>query len=498
MKRRGSGILIHLTSLPSPFGIGDMGPGSFRFIDFLVQAKQSYWQILPLNPTDLVHGNSPYHSSSAFALNPLLISPELLAQDGLLEDGDFSSLPDFPEGRIDYRAVSAFKKKLFDRAYERFQRRKGSYEYERFCRENAYWLDDFVLFRALKFRFQGRVWNEWPQEIKERNPKVLESLESELNEVMEKEKFLQYLFFKQWNALRNYCHKKGIQIIGDLPIYVTYDSVDLWTHTELFKLDQNKRPRAVAGVPPDYFSATGQLWGNPVYQWEALKETGYRWWIQRIRHNLSLFDFIRIDHFRGFIAYWEVPAGEKNAKKGRWVKAPAMDFFHQLNKSFSCLPIIAEDLGVITPEVREVMNYFGFPGMKLLLFAFGEDLPTNPYILHNLERNCIAYTGTHDNNTVQGWYKNEAKKKEKERLFQYLGRKVPTEELHWEMIRLLMMSVANTVIFPMQDILGLGKEARMNRPATLKGNWQWRLLPDQLTSSLAERLRQMTEIYGRG
>jgi 4-alpha-glucanotransferase len=497
MKRRGSGILLHLTSLPSPFGIGDMGPWAYRFADFLSEAKQSFWQILPLNPTDADHGNSPYHSISAFACNVWLISPELLVQDGLLAESDLESSPDFPQDRLDYRAVYAYKKALFVRAYQRFQTERDSHDYERFCLENAYWLDDFALFLALKSRFNGQVWVEWPEGIRDRKPEALESLKKELMEKLEKEKFLQYIFFKQWIALKEYCNQRGIQIFGDMPIYVDYDSADLWKHPELFKLDQQKKPYVVAGVPPDYFSETGQLWGNPIYRWDMMKKNGYDWWIGRIRHNLELFDLVRIDHFRGIVAYWEVPAAENTAINGRWIEAPAMDFFNHVAKKFPYLPIIAEDLGIITPDVREVMQHFDLPGMKLLLFAFGEDLPTNPYIPHNIPKNCVAYTGTHDNNTARGWFEKEATSEDKKRLFRYLGRKVAAEELHWELIRLVMMSAADMAILPMQDLLGLGEEARMNRPATREGNWLWRLEADQLTPSLSTKLREMTQIYGR-
>ena len=497
MIERGSGILLHLTSLPSDFGIGDMGSGAYRFIDFLAEAKQRFWQILPLNPIDSAHGNSPYHSSSAFAGNPLLISPEMLCKDGFLNEEDFASKTQFPKGNIDYGSVVAYKEGLLSQAFQHFRKKEASHEYARFCGENAYWLDDFALFKALKYHFHGAVWNEWPEELRERYPEALTAIERELHETIEQQKFWQYIFAKQWILLRQYCNDKGIQIIGDLPIYVTYDSVDLWTHPELFKLDHDKKPYAIAGVPPDYFSETGQLWGNPVYRWDVLKESRYDWWERRIKHNINLFDFIRVDHFRGFVAYWEVPANAKNAIEGKWVEAPAMDFFDHLRAKISPLPIIAEDLGVITPDVQEVMRHFAFPGMKLLVFSFGEDLPTNPYIPHNLERNCVAYTGTHDNNTVRGWIEKEASPGEKKRLFQYLGREVPVEEVHEELVRLVMMSVANTAIFPLQDILGLGEEARMNRPATTEGNWQWRLVDGQLTESVANRLGEMTLIYGR-
>jgi 4-alpha-glucanotransferase len=497
MKRRGSGILLHLTSLPSPFGIGDMGPWAYRFADFLAETQQSVWQILPFNPTDPTHYNSPYHSMSAFACNPMLISPELLIQDGLLNPADVASPPYFPGNRVDFEAVRAYKDKLFDLTHKRFKEKGPGYEYERFCEQNAFWLEDFTLFAALKSYFSGKGWHGWPQDIRDRVSESLQSKKNTLHEVIEREKMLQFLFFKQWIALKAHCNQIGIQIFGDIPIYVHHDSTDLWTHPELFKLDDKKRPYVVAGVPPDYFSATGQLWGNPIYRWDVLRESGYAWWVQRIGHNLRLLDLVRIDHFRGLVAFWEVPANEKTAINGKWIEAPAMDFFNHLTRKFPCLPIVAEDLGVITPDVRDVMRHFELPGMKLLLFAFGDDMPTNPYIPHNLPNNCIAYTGTHDNNTVRGWYENEATPQEKQRLSQYLGKEFPPEALHWELIRLVMMSPANMAIFPMQDVLGLGEEARMNRPATLTGNWQWRLMPEQLTSAVSGKLKEMTEIYGR-
>lgn len=497
MKRRGSGILLHPTSLPSPFGIGDMGSWAYRFVDFLAEAKQSFWQILPLNPTDPVHGNSPYHGLSAFASNPLLISPEPLVRNDLLNKADIESSPDLPSGAVDYRAVIDYKGRLFNRVYERFKTKEDNHEYRRFCLENAYWLDDFALFMALKSRFTGKAWNEWPEDLRDRKQEALRWAEGELHGEVEKVKVLQYIFSAQWSSVKNYCSEKGVQIIGDIPIYVNYDSADVWAHPQFFKLDDQKRPYVVSGVPPDYFSETGQLWGNPIYRWDELREDRYGWWIRRIARTLGLHHLVRIDHFRGLVACWEVPATEKTAISGNWVEAPAMDFFNHLLRRFPYLPIIAEDLGVITPDVREIMNHFELPGMKLLLFAFGEDLPTNPYIPHNLVRNCVAYTGTHDNNTVKGWFENELPPDDKKRLRRYLGRDVPLEELHWELIRLVMMSVADTVIFPMQDILGLDEKARMNRPATVRGNWQWRLSPDLLTSSLAEKLREMAEIYGR-
>ena len=497
MGKRDSGLLLHITSLPSPFGIGDMGPRAYQFVDFLAEAGQSCWQILPLNPTDLEHGNSPYHSSSAFACNPLVISPELLVREGFLDEKDVEISAGFPDERVDYRGVTSFKEKLFLKAYERFRQKEPAPEYEAFCRENVAWLEDFALFKALKSLFHGEAWNRWPEGIRDRREDALGSVKREVMDQAEREKFFQWIFFKQWFALRAYCNEKGVKVIGDVPIYVVHDSADIWIHPDLVKLDEQKRPYAVAGVPPDYFSETGQLWGNPVYRWDVLKERGYDWWIRRIEHNLRLFDYVRIDHFRGFVAYWQVPATEKTAVNGQWIEAPAEDFFSSILNRIPLKAIIAEDLGTITQDVREIMDRFGFSGMKVLLFAFGPDLPTNPFIPHNHVENCIVYTGTHDLNTVRGWFETELSAEDRSRLFRYLGREVPAGEIHRELIRLAMMSVADRVIFPMQDLLGLGEEFRMNRPATKEGNWEWRLVPDRLTRSLALDLRELTEIYGR-
>jgi 4-alpha-glucanotransferase len=498
MDKRASGILLHITSLPSRFCIGDMGSEAYRFADFLAEAKQGFWQILPLNPTERVYGNSPYHSIAAFAGNPLLISPDLLVKDGFLTKTNCEPVSNGPTGRVDYDIVVPYKENLFNTAYDRFIKTQTHDEYEYFCSQNASWLDDFALFVALKGHFNGKAWNQWPAEVRDRQPDALQSMKEDLHHTMEQEKFQQYLFFRQWLALKGYCNEKGIQIIGDMPIYVDYDSVDVWTHPEIFKLDAERQPEAVAGVPPDYFSATGQLWGNPVYRWNALKERGFDWWIQRMGHTLNLFDVVRIDHFRGLVAYWEVPAGEQTAINGQWVEAPVYDFFDALRAQFPSLPVIAEDLGVITPDVREVLHHFDLPGMKVLLFAFGEDDPMHPYLPHTYEENAVVYTGTHDNNTVRGWFEREAKPTDKKRLFSYIGHETSAQEVPWELIRLAMGSKANLAIIPMQDILGLDEEARMNRPATGDGNWEWQLVPGQLTSKLAEKLRAMTETYGRG
>ena len=497
MKRRGSGILLHVTSLPSPHGIGDAGPGAYRFVDFLAETKQSYWQILPLNPTGPDHYNSPYHSFSAFAANPWLISPEHLIQDGLLAKKDVPTSPGFSVDRVNYHKTIDYKKKLFAKAFDRFRDQTRDLEYEKFCSENEYWLDDFVLFVALKYRFDGRGWHEWPQDIRDREPEALQGARRELHEHVEMNRFLQFVFSEQWLSLKHYCNERGIQIIGDIPIYVDHDSADVWAHPELFALDETKRPTAVSGVPPDYFSETGQLWGNPLYRWDVLRERRYDWWIQRISQTLRICNTLRIDHFRGLVAYWEVPADEETAIHGKWTEAPVWEFLDHLARRFPTLPFVAEDLGVITPDVREVMRHFELPGMKVLLFAFGGDSATNPYVPHNLVRNCVGYTGTHDNNTIRGWFETEATPEEKSALFRYLGREVSVHHLHWELIRMMMASVANTVILPMQDILGLGKHGRMNEPATLDGNWEWRLSPDLLNAEVARRLLDMTETYGR-
>jgi 4-alpha-glucanotransferase len=497
MSKRGSGILLHLTSLPSPFGIGDLGPWAYRFVDFLADAKQKYWQCLPLNPTDMEYFHSPYHSTSAFAGNPLVISPELLLQEGLVNSQELDPPPTFSDVRVDFRSVVEYKARLFTTAYDRFKKNPRCDEFMRFCQEHASWLDDFALFMALKSQYGAKAWSDWPPDVRDRHTEALQSAKRDLHDKAEKGKFLQYLFFRQWMALKEHCNKRGIKIIGDMPIYVVHDSAEVWVHPGLFQLDHDKRPSAVAGVPPDYFSETGQLWGNPVYRWDVMRETRYEWWVARLAHNLKLFDLVRIDHFRGFMAYWEIPATEKTAVRGKWVEAPGKDFFQSLSERFTSLPVIAEDLGTITPDVWEVMDHFGLPGMKVLLFAFGEDLPTNPYAPHNHVRNSVVYTGTHDNNTAVGWYQKETNPEDRNRLSQYLGREVTAENVHLELIRLAMMSVADTAIIPMQDLLGLGEEARMNLPAKKSGNWGWRLLPHQLTAAVRNQLFEMTEIYGR-
>ncbi|MCM8813080.1 MAG: 4-alpha-glucanotransferase [Candidatus Omnitrophica bacterium] len=491
---RCSGILMPISSLPSPFGIGDLGPGAYAFVDFLARARQRLWQILPLNPTTLINGNSPYSSPSAFACNPLLISPERLILDGYLTDADVADRPDFPAERVDYPEVIRYKESLFERAFRRFASMKKRLAYERFCEEQAHWVDDYAAFTVFKRHFQERVWSQWPVEIRDRQESAVVTLARRCAAEIEREKFLQFLFYRQWAALKKYCRANGVEMFGDIPIYVTYDSADVWTYPGLFKLDEQKNPVCVAGVPPDYFSKTGQRWGNPVYDWEVLQKTGFLWWLERIRHNLELFERVRIDHFRGFVDYWEIPAEEPTAIQGSWKLAPAKEFFAAVRREFPQAPIIAEDLGWLSDLAIKTIKELGFPGMKILMFAFGDDKTDHPFLPQNYTENCVAYTGTHDNNTVQGWFQNEAGPAEKKRLFAVLGKEVAAEQVHREMIRALMESKANAAIFPLQDVLGLGADQRMNVPGIAQGNWAWRYaaasFPDEYADWLAVQARE--------
>lgn len=499
MNRR-SGMLLHITSLPSPHGIGDLGEAAYKFVDFLAETRQCLWQVLPLNPTRTIYGNSPYSSYSAFAGNHLMISLDHLIQEEILLKSDLEGEITFPRDRVDYKTVTEYKEKVLRLAYKHIHHKlEKDFEFEKFCRENKYWIDDYTLFITLKEHFHGVAWSDWPDDLRYRKEEVIREWKEKLKDRILMEKVFQFLFFKQWFSLKKYCNSKNIQIIGDIPIYVTYDSADVWANPEIFKLDDTKKPMFVAGVPPDYFSATGQLWGNPVYNWDVLKETGYSWWLRRIEFNLKLFDIVRLDHFRGFVSYWEVPAGEKTAVNGRWVNTPVKDFFNILYRHFPSLPIIAEDLGEEIPlEVKEIMSIFGIPGMKVLQYAFGKDVPVSPFIPHNYTTCCVVYTGTHDNNTTMGWYKKEISREDRDRIQKYLGREVTENNIHHHLIRLAMMSVANMVVIPLQDILGLGEESRMNFPATSENNWEWRLLPEQITPTLIKDITETIIIYGRG
>ncbi|OGC11612.1 4-alpha-glucanotransferase [candidate division WOR-1 bacterium RIFOXYA12_FULL_52_29] len=497
MPKRESGILLHITSLPSAYGIGDLGPSAREFVDFLAEGKQRCWQVLPLNPTNAACGNSPYSSFSSYAANPYLISPGLLLRDGLITREDIVPFPRHADDKVDFEAVRAYKDRIFGLAFVRFKNNRDQGGYDIFCAGNKPWLDDYALFVVLKNHFHGKMWNSWPRELRDRDHQALAEARVKFHDAIELEKFQQYLFFTQWDELKKYSAEKGVKIFGDIPIYVSFDSADVWTNPRFFKLDADKNPTFVAGVPPDYFSQTGQRWGNPVYDWDELKRTGYKWWIDRLAHNLKLFDLIRIDHFRGLVGFWQIPAEEETAINGSWVGVPADDFFARLTDHFKPFPFIAEDLGIITPDVREVMRRYHLWGMKVLLFAFGEENSHHPYLPHNYSPECVVYTGTHDNNTARGWFEHEARHDEKERLARYLGKGVHGSDVGWELIRLALESVASLAIFPMQDILGLGEKARMNKPGTPKGNWSWRMTPHQITPQLALKLWKLTDEYGR-
>jgi 4-alpha-glucanotransferase len=493
---RSSGVLLHPTSFPGRFGIGDLGLEAYRFIDFLEKSYQQYWQVLPLGPTG--YGNSPYMSYSALAGNHLLISPDKLREEGLLAEEDLANLPNFPAEKVDFEQVAPFKIQLLKKACENFKRQASELQQTKFagfCQSKAYWLDDYALFMALKDSQDNASWYTWEPALAKREPEALERVQRQLTDEIFYYKFIQYEFFRQWSELKSYANLRGIEIIGDIPIYVAHDSADVWANPEIFALDEETGEVALmAGVPPDYFSATGQLWGNPVYNWEELQKQDFKWWVQRFEAMLDYVDVIRIDHFRGFEAFWVVPQGEETAMNGKWVKAPGDELFDAIKRRLGKLPVLAEDLGVITPEVEALRDQYEFPGMKVLQFAFGSD-PGNPFLPFNYTRNFVVYTGTHDNDTTVGWF-NQASDYEKHNLLLYLGCVSP-EGIHWDFIRLALSSVANQAILPLQDILGLGNEARMNFPSVATGNWEWRYNWDALRDELSDRLKVLTKLYGR-
>lgn len=493
---RASGILLHPTCFPSQFGIGDLGKEAYRFIDFLQESGQRYWQVLPLGPTG--YGNSPYMSYSAMAGNPMLISPEKLRDEGLLQEEDFANLPLFPVEKVDYQQVIASKIPLLKKSCANFKAH-ATPEQERafadFCQTKAYWLDDYALFMALKDAQESPNWYTWEPEIARRKPEAMDAARLLLGGAIFYHKFTQYEFFRQWSELKQYANERSIYIIGDIPIYVAHDSADVWAHPEIFCLDkQTGEAKLMAGVPPDYFSSTGQLWGNPVYDWETLQKQDFNWWVQRFEAMLDYVDIIRIDHFRGFEAFWAVPKGEKTAINGKWIKAPGEQLFETIKRKLGKLPVLAEDLGTITPEVEALRDKFEFPGMKVLQFAFGSDA-NNPYLPFNYQRNAVVYTGTHDNDTTVGWF-HQASDWEKQNLLLYLGSFSP-DGIHWDFIRLALSSVANLAIIPLQDLLGLGTEARMNFPSKAEGNWEWRYKAQALSEELAKKLKTLTTLYGR-
>ncbi len=505
--RRTCGVLLHLTSLPSACGVGDLGPEAVRFGEFLTLSGQRRWQMLPFGPTAASHGSSPYSGFSAFAGNTLWISPERLFEDGLATRVEVEAQKTPPGPKVDFPAVEAareaFLRGVFDRlAGHAGGRLENDPTFAAFREQNVTWLADFALFIALKSRFGGAAWTEWPEDIRDRTEPALRRYGEELHREILFHQFCQWLFFRQWGRLKWKLGKLDVELVGDVPIYVTHDSADVWANRRLFKLDAAGRQLCVAGVPPDYFSKTGQRWGNPVYDWDASAREGHAWWISRLRHNLGLFDLVRLDHFRGFLAYWEIDAAEKTAIKGCWVPGPGATLFDALRKAHGSLPFIAEDLGVITPDVVELRERLGLPGMRVLQFAFGPHTPTSPDAPHNHERNCVVYTGTHDNNTTRGWFHAEADASLRRVLTRYLGHELTEDTVTREFIRMALASPARHAVIPAQDLLDLGDEARMNVPGRARGNWGWRAPEGALRlegrgRALAERLRSACELFDR-
>ena len=492
LSERTSGILLHPTSLPGPLGAGDFGPDAYRFVDWLASAGQTYWQMLPLG--EIGPGNSPYMSSSAFAGNILLIDLAELAGQGWLMDEDLKPHPEFRPDRVDFTLLQAFRLERLRRAAKIFfTRRKKITEYNKFCKSESEWLDDYALFMTLKERQNGCEWSHWPADLADRNPQALRRVAEACADEIGFWKFCQWCFSRQWAQLKQYANERGIRIIGDVPIFVAYQSADVWAHRELFELDGKGRPTAVAGVPPDYFSNTGQLWGNPLYRWDAHEKTGYAWWIARMRHALKFFDVVRIDHFRGFAGYWEIPADAATAMHGRWMPGPGAKLFEALEDALGDLPIIAEDLGMITPDVVELRERFKLPGMRILQFAFAED-ESHHFLPHRYVPNTVAYTGTHDNDTCIGWW-NSATPGEKGFAQKYLGS--DGHQIQWDMIRAISNSEANTVIISMQDVLGLSGEHRMNYPGQPSGNWEWRFSWERVRPEQTQALVKISAEYGR-
>jgi 4-alpha-glucanotransferase len=491
---RASGILLHPTSLPSKYGIGDLGDEAYKFVDFLSDAKQTYWQILPLGPTG--YGDSPYQCFSAFAGNTNLISPQKIVEDGFLTKREIGIKKAISVGRVDYGAVFDYKSALLKKAFARFRLTDDSKvadEFHAFCDENGFWLEDYALFRAVKLANNHISWQEFEEPLKLRQPEALAEARKTLDDETFAQKFYQFLFYKQWLALRSYANEKNIKIVGDVPIFVALDSSDVWCNPSQFKLNADGSAKFVAGVPPDFFSKTGQLWGNPIYDWEIMRADGFQWWIARIRATLKQVDIVRVDHFRGFAAAWEVPGGDKTAVNGSWVNVPGKELFYAVKNAFGELPFWAEDLGVITPDVEALRDEFEFPGMKILQYAFNGD-PKNDYLPHNYPKNCVAYTGTHDNDTSRGWFDSQ-NRRERGFCLKYLNS--DGKEIHWDFIRAIWASVADTTIAPMQDLLGLGNEARMNLPASSAGNWNWQCREGDFSEEIASKLKELGEIYGR-
>ena len=494
---RNAGILLHITSLPSMFGIGDFGPESKNFVDFLVRSKQRYWQLLPLNPISQEQAYSPYSSISSMAGNVLLISPDQLVADGLLTIADVKKYKIKP-GSVDFQAACSVRDKLLTKAASIFfAQSKGQHAFRRFCEREAYWLNDFALYQVLRKFHRNRPWYEWPKEFRLRREETLSIFSKEVKEDIRYSMFEQFVFFSQWRQLKSYASSSQIQLFGDLPFYVSYDSADVWANRKIFNVDKDGIMKGVAGVPPDYFNKNGQLWGMPTFKWDVLKSMKYDWWIKRIRKNMELFDLLRLDHFRAFADYWEVPADHTTAIKGKWKPGPGIPFFATLQNSLGALPFVAEDLGDVNDAVFRLRDHFNLPGMKILQFAYGDNMASSSYIPHHYTQNFIAYTGTHDNNTVVGWFTKEISMKTRKQIASYVGQTVSEENIHIALSRLAYASVAKTAILPLQDVLGLDETARMNMPASTMGNWRWRLKPGVLTKSLESLLHEWVTLYNR-
>lgn len=504
---RSSGILLHVSSLPGPGGVGELGPAAREFVEFLQRTQQSLWQMLPIGPVG--YGSSPYQSASSFAGNSMLVSLQELSSQGLLTATELESIPETLRYRAEYEAVRPARLRLLQTAHQRFRRsasRDVAKQFDRFRDEQAWWLQDYSLFSAIKQSLQDVAWTNWEPELIRREPSALRKWSTTLADQIDFECFVQFEFDRQWQALRKFAHDRGVQLVGDVPIFVAHDSADVWANQDLFLLDSSGQPTVVAGVPPDYFCEAGQLWGNPLYRWDEHANQDFSWWIARLRQALSRFDIVRIDHFRGFESHWEVPAGSADARGGRWIPGAGRELFRAAQKALGTLPVIAEDLGVITPAVEALRDEFQLPGLRVLQFAFGDDPKAGDYQPHNYPRNCVVYTGTHDNDTTVGWFNSQAGsgstrseeqvQRERQTTLDYLG--TDGHEIHWDLIRLALSSVADMAILPLQDILGLDTASRMNRPGTSSGNWEWRYVPEWLTPSIEQRLALLTEIYDRG
>jgi 4-alpha-glucanotransferase len=495
---RSAGILLHITSLPSAFAIGDLGPESKKFVDFLSRSKQRYWQLLPLNPTGPEQGYSPYSSISSLAGNMLLVSPEQMVSDGLLNKTEIDRHKVTATNKVNFQFAHEIRQQLFQRAYFNALKKKTLLRpFLTFCEREEYWLNDFALFVGLKQHHGNMPWYDWPDQYKFRNTRSLEQFRVSNVDTIRYVKWQQFIFFRQWKILKSYANQAGVHLFGDLPFYVSLDSADVWANPAIFSISKKGKMMGVSGVPPDYFNKNGQLWGMPTFRWDVLKKTKYTWWLQRIRKNMKLYDRLRLDHFRAFVDYWEVPEHHATAIRGKWKKGPGEEFFHTLWQTFGDLPFVAEDLGDINAAVYSLRDKFKLAGMKVLQFAFGDAMPTSAYIPHNFTSNFVVYTGTHDNNTTLGWFRKNVSKKERSQIEKYVGSPVDEKNIVKTLSRLAYATVADTVIVPMQDVLGLDEKARMNTPASVRDNWEWRFKSNALTGALERRLREWAILYNR-